>query len=199
MASASIESSAMAPLIDPDVTSPDRRILITGGVRSGKSRYAETLLADLAEVTYVASGPVPDPAADAEWAARIADHRVSRPAHWSTVETTDIVGALRTVSGAILIDCLGTWLTTVIDRLDTWEEPLPNWQDDFHDQVDKLVTAWRTRRGLAVAVTNEVGWGLVSQYRSGRVFTELLGLLNQEVAAASDEVIMIVAGRALRV
>jgi adenosylcobinamide kinase / adenosylcobinamide-phosphate guanylyltransferase len=198
MASASIESSAMAPLIDPDVTSPDRRILITGGVRSGKSRYAETLLADLAEVTYVASGPVPDPAADAEWAARIADHRVRRPAHWSTVETTDIVGALRTVSGAILIDCLGTWLTAVIDRLDTWEEPLPNWQDDFHDQVDKLVTAWRTRRGLAVAVTNEVGWGLVSQYRSGRVFTELLGLLNQEVAAASDEVIMIVAGRALR-
>jgi adenosylcobinamide kinase/adenosylcobinamide-phosphate guanylyltransferase len=97
-----------------------------------------------------------------------------------------------------LIDCLGTWLTAVIDRLDTWEEPLPNWQDDFHDQVDKLVTAWRTRRGLAVAVTNEVGWGLVSQYRSGRVFTELLGLLNQEVAAASDEVIMIVAGRALR-
>jgi adenosylcobinamide kinase/adenosylcobinamide-phosphate guanylyltransferase len=198
MASDSIESSAMAPLIDPDVTSPDRRILITGGVRSGKSRYAETLLADLAEVSYVASGPVPDPAADAEWAARIADHRVRRPAHWSTVETTDVVGALRTVSGAILIDCLGTWLTAVIDRLGTWDEPLPNWQDDFHDQVDKLVTAWRTRRGLAVAVTNEVGWGLVSQYRSGRVFTELLGLLNQEVAAASDEVIMIVAGRALR-
>jgi adenosylcobinamide kinase / adenosylcobinamide-phosphate guanylyltransferase len=198
MASASIESSAMAPLIDPDVTSPDRRILITGGVRSGKSRYAETLLADLAEVTYVASGPVPDPAADAEWAARIADHRVRRPAHWSTVETTDLVGALRSVSGAILIDCLGTWLTAVIDRLGTWDEPLPNWQDDFHDQVDKLVTAWRARRSLAVAVTNEVGWGLVSQYRSGRVFTELLGLLNQEMAAASDEVIMIVAGRALR-
>jgi adenosylcobinamide kinase / adenosylcobinamide-phosphate guanylyltransferase len=188
----------MAPLIDPDVTSPDRRILITGGVRSGKSRYAETLLADLAEVTYVASGPVPDPAADAEWAARIADHRVRRPAHWSTVETTDVVGALGSVSGAILIDCLGTWLTAVIDRLGTWDEPLPNWQDDFHDQVDKLVTAWRARRGLAVAVTNEVGWGLVSQYRSGRVFTELLGQVNQEVAAASDEVIMIVAGRALR-
>jgi adenosylcobinamide kinase/adenosylcobinamide-phosphate guanylyltransferase len=188
----------MAPLIDPDVSIPDRRILITGGVRSGKSRYAETLLTDLAEVTYVASGPVPDPAADAEWAARIADHRVRRPAHWSTVETTDVVGALRSVSGAILIDCLGTWLTAVIDRLGTWEEPLPSWQGDFHDQVGNLVTAWRARRGLAVAVTNEVGWGLVSHYRSGRVFTELLGLLNQEMAAASDEVIMIVAGRALR-
>jgi adenosylcobinamide kinase / adenosylcobinamide-phosphate guanylyltransferase len=188
----------MAPLIDPDVTIPDRRILITGGVRSGKSRYAETLLTDLAEVTYVASGPVPDPAADAEWAARIADHRVRRPAHWSTVETTDVVGALHSVSGPILIDCLGTWLTAVIDQLGTWDEPLTSWQSDFQDQVDNLVTAWRARRGLAIAVTNEVGWGLVSQYRSGRVFTELLGLLNQEMAAASDEVIMIVAGRALR-
>ena len=56
----------------------------------------------------------------------------------------------------------------------------------------------RPVRGLAVVVTNEVGWGLVSPYRSGRVFTELLGQVNQEMAAASDEVIMVVAGRALR-
>ena len=189
----------MAPLIDPDVTIPDRRSLITGGVRSGKSRYAETLFAESDEVTYVASGPVPDPAADAEWAARIADHRVRRPAHWSTVETTDVVGALRNVSGAILIDCLGTWLTAMIDRLGTWDEPLPSWQAAFGEQLDDLVTAWSARRGLAVAVTNEVGWGLVSTYRSGRVFTELLGEVNQAMAAASDEVIMIIAGRALRV
>ena len=187
----------MSPLIDPDITIPDRRILITGGVRSGKSRYAETLLAESADVTYVASGPVPDPAADPEWAARIADHRVRRPAHWSTVETTDIVGALRNVSGAILIDCLGTWLTAVIDRLGTWDEPLPGWQGDFRDQLEDLVAAWRERRGMAIAVTNEAGWGLVSTYRSGRVFTELLGEVNQEMAAASDEVIMIVAGRPL--
>jgi adenosylcobinamide kinase/adenosylcobinamide-phosphate guanylyltransferase len=189
----------MAPLIDPDVSIPDRRILITGGVRSGKSRYAETLFAESDEVTYVASGPVPDPAADAEWAARIADHRVRRPAHWSTVETPDVVAALRNVSGAILIDCLGTWLTAMIDRLGTWDEPLPGWQAAFAEHLDDLVTAWRARRGLAVAVTNEVGWGLVSTYRSGRVFTELLGEVNQEMAAASDEVIMIIAGRALRV
>jgi adenosylcobinamide kinase/adenosylcobinamide-phosphate guanylyltransferase len=188
----------MAPLIDPpDIAIPDRRILITGGVRSGKSRYAETLLADHPEVTYVASGPVPDPATDAEWAARIADHRVRRPVHWSTVETSDVAGALRSVSGAILIDCLGTWLTAMIDRLGTWEDPLPDWQVDFHDQLGDLIKAWQEHSGPAIAVTNEVGWGLVSQYRSGRVFTELLGLVNQEMAAASDEVIMIVAGRAM--
>jgi adenosylcobinamide kinase/adenosylcobinamide-phosphate guanylyltransferase len=189
----------MIPSTDTELASlSDRRILITGGVRSGKSRYAEVLLSDSAEVSYVAAGPAPDPAVDAEWAVRIADHRARRPAHWNTLETSDVAGSLRTAPGAILIDCLGTWLTAVIDRLDTWEEPLANWQSAFHDQVDDLIQAWRARRGLAVAVTNEVGWGLVSPYRSGRVFTELLGLVNQEMAAASDEVIMIVAGRALR-
>ena len=181
----------------PSLAPRNRRILITGGVRSGKSRYAETLLADSPEVTYLATGPLPDPAADAEWAARIADHRARRPAHWVTLETSDIAGALGTAPGAILIDCLGTWLTAVIDRLGTWEQPLSSWQDAFSDQLQELVAAWQDRQGLAVAVTNEVGWGLVSPYRSGRVFTELLGLVNQEMAAVSDEVIMIVAGRAL--
>jgi len=193
----------MAPQPDPQPESAsagrrDRRILITGGVRSGKSRYAETLLAETSEVSYVAAGPTPDPAADAEWAARIADHRVRRPAQWNTLETSDVAGALRNASGAILIDCLGTWLTAVIDQLGTWEQPLASWQGAFHDQLQDLITAWRARSGLALAVTNEVGWGLVSPYQSGRVFTELLGLVNQEMAAASDEVIMIVAGRALR-
>jgi adenosylcobinamide kinase / adenosylcobinamide-phosphate guanylyltransferase len=188
----------MTPLIDPDLTSPDHRILITGGVRSGKSRYGETLLADSAEVTYVATGPVPDPATDPEWAARIVDHRARRPAHWSTIESSDVAGVLGSVSGAIMIDCLGTWLTAVIDRLGTWEEPLATWQDDFHHELQDLIKAWQARRGRAVAVTNEVGWGLLSTYRSGRVFTELLGLVNQEMAAASDEVILVVAGRALR-
>ena len=97
-----------------------------------------------------------------------------------------------------MIDCLGTWLTAVIDRLGTWEEPLRNWHADFQDQLNDLVEAWQTRRGIALAVTNEVGWGLVSPYRSGRVFTELLGQANQQLAAASDEVIMIISGRALR-
>lgn len=176
----------------------DRRILITGGVRSGKSRYAEALLADSGAVSYVAPGPTPDPATDPEWAARIADHRARRPAHWTTLETSDIAGALRSAPGALVIDCLGTWLTAVIDGLGTWEQPLASWQGTVDDHVEDLVGAWRARRGLAIAVTNEVGWGLVSPYRSGRVFTELLGLINQRMAAVSDEVIMIVAGRALR-
>ena len=179
-------------------TGDARRILITGGTRSGKSRYAEGLLADQAAVTYLAPGPVPDADVDPEWAARIGAHRARRPPTWRTVETTEIANALRTYEPPFLIDCLGTWLTATIDHLGTWEAPLADWQQGLHDQVDDLVDAWRRCNGLAVAVTHEVGWGLVSEHRSGRLFTDLLGLLNQQFAAASDDVILVVAGRALR-
>jgi adenosylcobinamide kinase/adenosylcobinamide-phosphate guanylyltransferase len=170
--------------------------MITGGVRSGKSRYAELLLADEPAVTYLAPGPARD--SDPEWAARIAVHRSRRPATWTTIETVDLAGTLRVADQPLMIDCLGTWLTALIDQLGTWDTPLSDWQDDFVRRLDEVVEAWRAYPRTAVAVTNEVGWGLVSEHRSGRVFTDLLGRVNQAVAAASEEVILIVAGRALR-
>ena len=173
--------------------------MITGGMRSGKSRFAENLLADQPSVTYIAPGPLSDPTTDPEWAARVSAHRDRRPANWTTVETSDVASALRTAEPPVLIDCLGNWVTTQIDRLGTWEEPLPEWQAAFDSRIQDLIEAWRACEGLAVAVTNEVGWGLVSEYRSGRVFTDLLGRLNAAIAAASDEVYLLVAGRALRI
>jgi len=179
------------------MTSPVRHILVTGGVRSGKSAYAEARLAAEPAVTYVAPGPVADPQTDPEWAARIARHQLRRPAHWTTRETDDLAAVLESAPPAVMIDCLGTWVTATIDALGTWDEPLEHWQGDFEERVATFVAAWRSYRGLAVAVTNEVGWGLVSEHRSGRVFTDLLGRVNQQVAAASDEVVLVVAGRAL--
>ena len=175
-----------------------RRILVTGGIRSGKSRYAESLLADAPTVTYIAPGPRPDPAVDADWARRIAAHRARRPASWMTVETDDLPAALRAGHPAVLVDSLGTWLTATIDRMGTWDDPLPTWQGDFDGQLADLVAAWRTGGGLAVAVTEEVGWGLVAEHRSGRIFTDLLGQVNQEIAAVSDQVTLVVAGRPLQ-
>ena len=181
-----------------DSAPPGPRILITGGIRSGKSRYAESLLAGEPQVTYLAPGLRSDPGTDEEWATRIAAHRVRRPESWQTIETIEIAAALRTHRPPFLIDCLGTWLTSVIDSLGTWDQPLADWEADFQDQLSDLVDAWRSCAGMAVAVTNEVGWGLVSEYRSGRLFTDLLGRVNQEFAAASDDVILVVAGRPLR-
>jgi adenosylcobinamide kinase/adenosylcobinamide-phosphate guanylyltransferase len=173
------------------------RILVTGGIRSGKSAYAEHRLAGEPAVTYVAAGGPVDPA-DTEWVARIAMHQLRRPAHWTTLETAELAAAVRTHHEPIMVDSLGTWLTAMVDRFGTWDRPLAGWKDRFDAELAELATAWQAHPGPAVAVTNEVGWGLVAEYRSGRTFADLLGLANQAIAAASDEVIMVIAGRALR-
>lgn len=174
-----------------------RRVLVTGGVRSGKSAYAERLLSGRSDVTYLATGPVPDPTADPEWAVRIQDHRDRRgPLGWTTVETADPARVLRAADGPVLLDCLGTWLTACLDDLEAWQRPAADWQPDWEERSRTFVRAWR--EADVVGVTNEVGWGVVSEHKSGRLFADLLGRLNQQVAAASDEVVLMVMGRPLR-
>ena len=175
-----------------------RRILVTGGTRSGKSRYAESLLATAPAVSYLAPGPRPDPAADPEWASRIAAHQTRRAANWTTVVTDDLAAAVRAAREPVLVDSLGSWLTAVLDRLEAWQTPADAWSRTFDDELENLADAWLSCRQPAVAVTNEVGWGLVAEHPSGRVFTDLLGTVNQTIAQVSDEVVLVVAGRPLR-
>lgn len=172
------------------------RVLVTGGVRSGKSRHAESLLPSDAPATYLACGPTSD---DPDWALRVAAHQARRPATWSTVETSDAVSALREQTGPVLLDCIGTWLTAQLDELDAWERPQDAWSPALDTRVDDLVAAWVDHPGLVVAVTNEVGWGVVPAHRSGRVFADRLGLVNQRLAATADRVLLVVAGQVLPV
>ncbi|MFC6152280.1 bifunctional adenosylcobinamide kinase/adenosylcobinamide-phosphate guanylyltransferase [Nocardioides yefusunii] len=171
-------------------------MLVTGGVRSGKSTHAETLMAGAAEVVYVAPGPSPDVEGDPDWAARVALHRSRRPASWRTVEGTDVASALGG-AGAVMVDCLGTWVTSVIDEESAWERS----SDDLHALVqarlDVVLAAAASHPGRIVWVTNEVGMGLVPEHRSGRIFRDLLGTVNQRVAASSEAVHLVVAGRVL--
>ncbi len=171
-------------------------ILVTGGVRSGKSRHAESLLSDAPSVTYVAPGPTTDEDADPDWVARIAAHQARRPASWTTVETRDLTAALR-LDGPLLVDCLGTWLTAVLDARGLWEAS----SDSATAVIDGLlddVVAVLSGRDDVVLVTNEVGLGVIPAHRSGRLFRDLLGLVNQRVAAACDEVHLVIAGRVIR-
>lgn len=167
------------------------RTLLLGGARSGKSAGAEALLAGEPEVVYVATGPVAD---DPEWAARVAEHRRRRPSGWHTVETTDLEPLLTTPGPPLLVDCLTLWLTTVLDEAEAWAR----WDETAAAGVERRVTslaqAWRTTPRRVVAVSNEVGSGVVPDTVAGRLFRDLLGRLNAAVAAESDEVRLLVAG-----
>ncbi len=170
------------------------RILVTGGVRSGKSAHAESLLAGRGAVTYVAPGPVPGPD-DPEWSDRVAAHRARRPAGWRTVESTDLGTALPVV-GSVLVDCLGTWLAAQLDELGAWADR-PGWRAAFDTRLPTAVAAIATAEEIVV-VTNEVGLGVLPENASARLFADLLGITNQAVAAVCDEVHLVIAGRVLR-
>ncbi|MGB0436132.1 MAG: bifunctional adenosylcobinamide kinase/adenosylcobinamide-phosphate guanylyltransferase [Mycobacterium sp.] len=177
------------------------RILVTGGVRSGKSRHAERLLEGASAVTYIAPGRPAD-GSDPDWDARVAQHRGDRPAHWRTIETsniTQVVEAAAVKAGdAVLVDCLGTWLVALMDQAGLWERPCQDVHDAVNAQIDPLCDALAAAPS-AVLVTNEVGLGVVPSHRSGMVFRDLLGTLNQRVAAACDEVHLVIAGRVLKI
>lgn len=164
------------------------RTLLLGGARSGKSAEAELRLAAYPDVTYVATAAVRDD--DPEWARRVDTHRARRPAWWRTVETTDLAGVLKAASGAVLVDGIGTWLAAAMDDAGAWDDPplvLP--------LLDDLAAAWRATGARVIAVSDEVGLSLVPTTPSGRVFRDMLGHLNQRLAAESEEAALVVAGR----
>ena len=173
------------------------KTLVTGGVRSGKSRHAEQLLSGYDAVTYVAPGPTTDEDTDPDWAARIAAHQARRPSTWTTLETRDLALALA-VPGPLLVDCLGTWLTAVIDAASAWELPSTRVNALVDAALTPACAALAVAPGPVVLVTNEVGLGVVPDHRSGRLFRDLLGTVNQRVAESCDEVHLVIAGRVLK-
>ena len=174
------------------------RVLVTGGTRSGKSRHAEARFDPLLPAVYLTPGYPADPAADPEWADRVAAHRARRPSAWQTVETLELADAIRAARTPVLVDCLGTWVTRLFDSWQAWEAPPGQWRPRFDDALAGLAGAVAGCPSI-VLVTNEVGWGLVSEHRAGRVFADQLGIANAAVAEVCDEVVLMVAGRALRV
>jgi adenosylcobinamide kinase/adenosylcobinamide-phosphate guanylyltransferase len=175
------------------------RVLVLGGARSGKSATAERLLAGRDQVDYVATGAAPD-ASDPEWAARVATHRERRPPHWATLETRDLEGVLagpdlsaRQLATPVLVDCLSTWLAGVMDECGLWSAA-PGADQALATRLDGLLDAWRATRRTVVAVSREVGSGVVPATASGARYRDELGLLNTRVAAQGQQVWLCTAG-----
>lgn len=156
-------------------------VLVLGGARSGKSALAERAASALPPpVTYVATGRV----TDADMAARVAAHQARRPAGWATVEAgDDLPEVLRAARGTVLLDALGTWVAGA---------------DDLTVDTDGLCAALSERAGDSVVVSDEVGLGVHPSSQLGRRFRDALGDVNQQVAAVADDVVLVVAGRVLR-
>jgi adenosylcobinamide kinase/adenosylcobinamide-phosphate guanylyltransferase len=172
------------------------RILVLGGIRSGKSQWAETAIAELITdtqpVRYVATGCHDE--ADTEWAARVAAHRQRRPPHWSTIETADVATQLRSDSAiATLVDDVGAWLTVAMDRAGAWSG------GSVSADVDELLGAVGGFTAPLALVSPEVGLSVVPATESGRRFADELGTVNQRLATVCDRVVLVVAGQPVAV
>ncbi|NBE83858.1 bifunctional adenosylcobinamide kinase/adenosylcobinamide-phosphate guanylyltransferase [Micromonospora rubida] len=168
-------------------------VLVLGGIRSGKSEFAESLVADAPTVRYVATSAPGDPE-DAEWTARLEAHRSRRPGSWTTEETAvdprrlaDVVSSAGP-NDTLLVDDLGGWVTVLLD-------PAHQPADDTAT-IAELATALRDCPARVVLVSPEVGLSLVPTTPLGRAFTDALGAANRAVADACDAVVLVVAGQA---
>ncbi len=158
--------------------------LVLGGARSGKSEVGERLLAEMpGRRTFVGTWAVD--VADADMVERVARHRRRRPQDWQVVEVADgdLAGAVAGVDGSLLIDGLGTWVAQV---------------PAFAADGRRLAEVLGGRTGPSVVVSDEVGLGVHPESEAGRRFRDELGRVNREVADAADEVLLVVAGRTLR-
>jgi adenosylcobinamide kinase/adenosylcobinamide-phosphate guanylyltransferase len=178
------------------------RVLVLGGIRSGKSAWAESAIVQAAEsdpVRYIATGG--NDSDDADWSARVAAHRQRRPAHWSTVESQDVAAQLRAdPATATLVDDMGGWLVAALDRRDAWsgaqaaaaESVVSGEVDDLLDAVDGFAAP-------LLLVSPEVGLTVVPATTSGRVFADELGTLNQRLAQRCERVVLVIAGQPVTV
>lgn len=165
-----------------------RSILVTGGARSGKSAIAERLTLELGgDPVYIATAE----AGDAEMAARIALHRDRRGSNWTTREAPlHLAEALDATDGAgpRLVDCLTLWLSNLMLAGGDWQQA-----------SQSLAAAIPSQSAPVVFVTNEVGAGIVPENALARAYRDAAGLLNQSVAAVSQEVYLAVAGIPVKV
>jgi adenosylcobinamide kinase/adenosylcobinamide-phosphate guanylyltransferase len=161
---------------------------VLGGARSGKSRYAETLVTACPQPwVYIATAQ----AHDEEMATRIAKHRARREAGWQTIEAPhELTEALAAApqEAAVLVDCLTLWLSNLMYA-----------KFDLDKTMLGLEGALRARTRPTVLVSNEVGLGLVPETELGRAFRDAQGVLNHRVANLASRVIFMVAGQPLSV
>ncbi len=178
-------------------------ILVTGGARSGKSRHAEALIGDSSQVLYIATSQI----LDDEMAARIEHHRQGRPAHWRTVERwqhlDELIHADINPNEVVLLECVTTMVTNLLFDYGGDKDP-DEWdyqamEQAINAEIQSLIAACQRCPAKVVLVTNEVGMGIVPESRLARHFRDIAGRVNQQLAAAANEVWLVVSGIGVKI
>ena len=180
-----------------------KTILITGGARSGKSRFAQELaLKSGKPVLFVATAE----AGDEEMRQRIEEHQKKRPSTWKTLEVTTGVGKeiLEKVGGAqvVIVDCITLLVNNIFNQFaDQTDEQMDAFlvEKEVNREITELIDCINRLDASFIIVTNEVGMGLVPANRMGRLYRDLLGKANQLLAERADEVYLMVAGLPVKV
>jgi adenosylcobinamide kinase/adenosylcobinamide-phosphate guanylyltransferase len=164
-------------------------VLVTGPARSGKSEWAETLAKNSQKaVVYVATAQI-DPT-DLEWQSRIQQHRLRRPAAWTTLQVpVDLAATIQAAApqSCLLVDSLGTWVANGLEQDDA------QWSQLSTELLDSLQSAVCE----VILVAEETGWGVVPAYPLGRKFRDRLGSLTRQIGAIANPVYLVTAGHAL--
>jgi adenosylcobinamide kinase/adenosylcobinamide-phosphate guanylyltransferase len=166
--------------------------LVLGGVRSGKSRFALEVAMRAASVTFVATAR----SCDDEMRSKIERHRAERPSHWDTkeapLEIAETIRAENDRNQVVVVDCLTLFASNLM-------EAHGGDRGAIAGAVDELCASLSDAERAIVLVSNEVGSGIVPAYPAGRQFRDLLGEINQRVAAVSDQVVLMIAGQPLAI
>lgn len=168
-----------------------RIIFVLGGIRSGKSLFAIKAAKERSKrksVTYIATGLT----TDKEMEARISAHKKSRPDGWQTIEEpTELEGAISQLKHrVVIVDCINFWVNNLLTKKYTQQKILST--------IEAVLNLIRQKNIVVILVSNEVGLSLVAPYKSGRLFQETLGKVNQTISSYADEVYFIVSGIAMK-
>lgn len=170
-------------------------ILVTGGARSGKSSFAESLYKHSKDVVYIATARI----CDDEMRERVQMHRQSRPQEWTTVEATKELYKAVTNQKNYLLDCLTVMASNRMFDMTKDDKIIPaavqkQVEESIVEEIGLLIDRVRKVEGNLVMVTNEIGYSIVPETHIGRVYRDIIGRVNQRAAAQSDEVYFVVCG-----
>ena len=162
-------------------------ILVSGPVKSGKSKFAEKMLITRQDVTYLATGIISDNSKS--WEKRVIQHRESRPSSWQTIESTDIISVLTKVksNSTLLIDSIGSFVSAYLELSD----------DEWFRLLKNTIEALQSFDGLVVLVAEEAGWGVCPPTIIGNLFVDRLGITLEKLDSISTQSWLVIHGRAI--